>query len=175
MAWPRLRRFVLELLGKELKRPRTLAPLALVFTACMGAMTPAQKLDDVVKEANEAARFGRTDLAVEKVAPAARTAFVKRHRMWGGDVRIVDIEYAGVEKMSESEAVILVGFGWFRPAEGMLRTTTVRQTWKNDRGSGPWYLFDEERAGGDLGLLGETVTVVKPEKKNEHFETTVIK
>lgn len=173
--WPRIRRFVRDLLGKELKRPRTLAPLALALTACMGAMTPAQKLDDAVKETNEAARFGRTDLAVERVAPASRAAFAKRHRFWGADVRIVDVEYAGVEKMSESEAVILVGFGWFRPSEGTLRTTTIRQTWKNDRGTGPWFLTDEERVGGDLGLLGEAVTVVKPERKNEHFETTVIK
>lgn len=175
MAWPRIRRFVLDLLGKELKRPRALAPFALVFTACMGAMTPAQKLDDAVKETNDAARFGRTDLAVERVVPTMRSAFIKRHRFWGADVRIVDVEYAGVEKMSEREAVILVGFGWFRPAEGMLRTTTVRQTWKNDRGAGPWFLFDEEHVSGDLGLLGEAVTVMHPEKKNEHFETTVIK
>lgn len=175
MPWPRLRRFIAAILANELKRPRTLAPFALAFTACMGAMTPAQKLDDAVKETNDAARFGRTDLAVERVAPVGRGAYIKRHRFWGADVRIVDVEYAGVEKMGAAEAIILVGFGWFRPAEGMLRTTTVRQTWKNDRGSGPWYLFDEERVSGDLGLLGEAVTVVHPERKNEHFETTVIK
>lgn len=175
MPFHRVRRFVLALLGRELKRPRTYAPLALALTACMGAMTPAQKLDDAVKETNDAARFGRTDLAVERVAPTARTAFVKRHRLWGGDVRVVDVEYAGIEKMTPTEAVILVGFGWFRPSEGMLRTTVVRQTWKNDKGSGPWFLMDEERVNGDLGLLGETVTVVSPEKKNAHFETTVIR
>lgn len=175
MAWNRLRRLVLNLLGRELKRPRTYAPLALAFTACMGAMTPAQKLDDAVKETNEAARFGRTDLAVERVAPASRSAFVKSHRSWGSDVRVVDVEYAGIEKMSPTEAIILVAFGWFRPSEGMLRATTVRQTWKNDKGSGPWYMTEESRVTGDLGLLGETVTVVVPEKKNSHFETTVIK
>jgi hypothetical protein len=175
MPWTRVRRFLRALLDRELKRPRTYAPLALVFTACMGAMTPAQKLDDAVKETNDAARFGRTDLAVERVAPSARMAFVKRHRSWGADVRVVDIEYAGIEKMAPEEAVILVGFGWFRPTEGTLRTTTVRQTWKNDKGSGPWFLMNEERVSGDLGLLGESVTVMSPEKKDTHFETTVIR
>jgi len=175
MAWNRLRRLVLALLSRELKRPRTLwlAPIALA--GCMGGMSPAMKLDDTVKETNDAARFGRTDLAVERVMPEARSAFVKRHRFWGGDVRIVDVEYGGVERMTEGEAVIIVGFGWFRPNEGVLRNTMVRQTWKNDHGRGPWYLLDEERVAGDPGLLGEQVTVVRPETKKVQFETTVIK
>lgn len=175
MSWNRLRRLVLALLSRELKRPRAalIAPFALA--GCIGGMSPAMKLDDAVKETNEAARFGRTDLAVERVVPAARTAFVKRHRLWGGDVRIVDVEYGGVEKMTGEEAVIIVGFGWFRPNEGVLRTTQVRQTWRNDRGRGPWYLLDEERVSGDPGLLGEQVTVMRPETKKVQFETTVIK
>ena len=125
----RLRRFVRLLLAWELRRPATamwLALSALLMVGCLGAMSPAGKLDDAVKEINDAARFGRTDLAVERVVPEARAAYVKRHRAWGGDVRVVDIEYGGVERMSEGEAVTLVGFGWFRPNEGVLRTTTVR-------------------------------------------------
>lgn len=178
MAWDRLRRFVRDLLKKELTRPSValsirVAPIALA--SCMGSMTPMMKLDDAVKETNDAARFGRTDLAVERVVPANRTAFVKRHRLWGSEVRIVDVEYGGVEKMSEGEAVIIVGFGWYRPAEGTLRTTMVRQTWKNDKGTGPWFLADEERVSGDLGLLGESVKVVVPERETKHFGTTVIK
>lgn len=175
MAWNRLRRLVLELLSRELKRPRAMFAAPLLLAGCMGGMSPAMKLDDAVKETNDAARFGRTDLAVERVVPEARAAFVKRHRLWGGDVRIVDVEYGGVEKMTEAEAVILVGFGWFRPNEGVLRNTMVRQTWRNDHGRGPWYLLDEERVGGDPGLLGEVVTVVRPESKKVLFETTVIK
>lgn len=178
MSWDRLRQFVRDLLKKELNRPSValslrIAPIALA--SCMGSMTPMMKLDDAVKETNDAARFGRTDLAVERVVPASRTAFVKRHRLWGNEVRIVDVEYGGVEKMTEGEAVIIVGFGWYRPAEGTLRTTMVRQTWKNDKGTGPWFLADEERVSGDLGLLGESVKVVVPERETKHFGTTVIK
>jgi hypothetical protein len=176
MALDRLRRLVLELLSRELKRPRNMVLFAsLAFGGCIGGISPAAKLDDAVKETNDAARFGRTDLAVERVLPASRAAFAKRHRLWGSEVRVVDVEYGGLEKMSEGEAVIVVGFGWFRPAEGVLRTTMVRQTWRNDRGRGPWYLDTEERVGGDVGLLGEAVTLVKPDKKNAQFETTVIR
>lgn len=175
MGWPRLRRLILRLLERELKRPLAAIAAPIVLAGCMGTMSPAMKLDDAVKETNDAARFGRTDLAVERVVPASRAAFVKRHRLWGGDVRIVDVEYGGVEKMTTGEAVILVGFGWFRPSEGRLRMTTVRQTWRNDKGAGPWFLYDEERVAGDLGLLGEQVVVVQPPKKTVQFETTVIK
>ena len=71
--------------------------------------------------------------------------------------------------MTETEAVIIVGFGWYRPAEGTLRTTMVRQTWRNDKGTGPWFLADEERVSGDLGLLGESVKVVVPEREIERY------
>jgi hypothetical protein len=175
MPWDRVRRFVLDLLKRELSRPRASIVAPLVLSSCLGSMSPAMKLDDAVKETNDAARFGRTDLAIERVMPEARTAFVKRHRLWGNDVRIVDVEYGGVEKMSESEAIIVLAFGWYRPGEQTLHTTTVRQTWKNDKGAGPWFLTSEERVAGDIGLLGETVTVVRPERRTEHFETTVIK
>jgi hypothetical protein len=192
MRWERLRRLVRAILRFELVRPRfaAVAPLSLAallsgvlagvlaaaLAGCMGAMTPRGKLDDAVQEVNMAVRFGRSDIAAERVLPAARPAFLKRHKAWGGDVRVVDIEYGGVEKITETEAVILVGFGWFRPSDGVLRSTTVRQTWRNDKGTGPWFLFDEQHAGGDVGLLGEQVEAAAPgPKKNAQFETTVIR
>ena len=157
----------------------TSASLAsLPFTGgCMSAMTPRGKLDEAVQETAMAARFSRLDVATEHVAVAARPDFVKRHRLWGGEVRIVDVELGGMEKNSNKEAVVLVGFSWFRPSEGALRTTIVRQTWRNEDGTGPWFLTDEERASGDVGLLGEPqVVVLTPaNSKPQHFETTVIK
>ena len=142
----------------------------------MGAMTPRGKLDEAVQETAMASRFGRHDVAMEHVAGASRTGFIKRHKLWGTDVRIVDVEIGGVEKSGSKEAVVLVGFSWFRPNEGTLRATVVRQTWKNDDGTGPWFLVEEERASGDVGLLGEPpVTVLAPPKEKAQFETTVIK
>ncbi len=175
MSYARFRTWVRDFLSRELRRPYSHAAFGLLLAGCMSHMTPRGKLDDTVQEVNMAARFGRTDIATERVAPSARAAFIKRHKLWGGDVRIVEVEYGGIEKITDSEAIILVGFGWFRPVEGVLRTTVVRQTWKNDQGSGPWYLYDEERANGDVGLLGEQTTVLTPGKKNMQFETTVIK
>ncbi|GAC1351554.1 MAG: hypothetical protein NVS3B20_03320 [Polyangiales bacterium] len=147
-----------------------------VYGGCLSAMTPRGKLDDAVQEVNMAARFGRNDIASERVAVSGRAGYVKRHRLWGNDVRIVDMELSALEKSSQTEAVVLVGFSWFRPNEGTLRATMVRQTWKTADGTGPWFLVDEERASGDVGLLGEpTVVVLAPPKSNAQFETTVIR
>jgi len=151
------------------------AALAGLVAACASPMSPGAKLNDAVQETNMAMRMGRNDIALEHVAAAARLEFMAHHKTWGGMVSIVDVEFGGVEKMTEKEAVVLVGFQWFRPSEGQLRTTVVRQTWKNDDGSGPWWLAAEERASGDVGLFGDkTVKVITPEKKNVHFETVTI-
>lgn len=151
------------------------AAVAGLVAACASPMTPGAKLNDAVQETNMAMRMGRNDIALENVAVAGRAAFMAHHKSWGGDVSIVDVELGGVEKMTKSEAVVLVGFQWFRPSEGELRATVVRQTWKNDDGSGPWFLFAEETASGDVGLFGDKkVKVVVPEKKNTHFETVTI-
>jgi hypothetical protein len=151
------------------------AALAGLVAACASPMTPAAKLNDAVQETNMAMRMGRNDIAIEHVSIDGRAQFIAHHKTWGGEVSIVDIEFGGVEKMTEQEAVVLVGFQWFRPSEGQLRNTVVRQTWKNDKGSGPWWLAAEETASGDVGLFGDKkVKVVVPEKKNVHFETVTI-
>jgi hypothetical protein len=177
MPWDRIRRLVKDFLERERRRPSAVHVVVPAFfvMACSGALTPRAKLDDTVQETNTAVRFGRSDIAAENVAPSARKAYFDRHKSWGGDVRIVDVEYAGTEKVTSEEAVVLVSFGWYRPTEGVLRSTTLKQTWRNEKGTGPWKLCEEERASGDLGLLGESITVLKPEKKNAQFETTVIR
>jgi hypothetical protein len=174
MASRRLRRLLHRFVRQLLRPTLAFALLAGGTSACTSPMTPAAKLNEAVQDTNMALRFGRKDVAMDRVAIIARAAFMKNHRLWGSELQIVDVEFGGLEKMTEKEAVVLVGFSWFRPKEGLLRATVVRQTWKNDDGTGPWHLVAEERASGDLGLLGDTVVVVTPEKKDKHFETKVI-
>jgi hypothetical protein len=126
-----------------------------VTLGCATAANTRAKLDDAVQETNVAARFGRGDIAVERVAATARPAFLRRHKGWGRDVRIVDVEFGSVEKMGATEAVVLVSFEWQGRGDGLLRSTVVRETWKNEGGDAGWWLVDEERASGDIGLLGD--------------------
>ncbi|MBL8716319.1 MAG: hypothetical protein JNL79_10005 [Myxococcales bacterium] len=174
--WERLRRRLVRLLELELRRPAAALLLGASLVGCLGpASTPRGKLEDAVQETNIAVRFGRTDIALEHVAMADRDGFLKRHRLWGVELRIVDLEFAGIEKIEPKQATLFVTFAWYRPNEGTMRQTKVKQTWKSE--GGPWFLTDEERADGDVGLLGEpAVVVLKPtQQKPTHFETTVIK
>jgi hypothetical protein len=147
---------------------------ALIAVACgVSDCVTSANLNEVVNNMNLAARFGRPDIAVDYVAPDERSAFLQRHSHWGNDVRIVDVEYAGVEQSSPSEVSVLVGYSWVRPNEGVLRVTSVRQKWSNARGA--WSLIAEERAAGDVGLLAEKVEVLRPEHPDVQFPTREIK
>jgi hypothetical protein len=171
-----------RVLARFFRRRFALAALATtaagVTLGCATAANTRAKLDDAVQETNVAARFGRGDIAVERVAATARPAFLKRHKGWGRDLRIVDVEFGSVEKMGATEAVVLVSFEWQGKSDGLLRSTVVRETWKTDGSDTGWWLVDEERASGDIGLLGDAVAPKAEEAAKApalpRYETTTI-
>src|SRR5690242_18084704 len=147
---------------------------AILVTFAAGcSLTPSSgaRAQEAANDFNLNTRFGRMNLAVERVAPSDRDAFAKRHGGWGGKVRIADMEMAGINPKSESEAQVTVKVAWYRPEEQELRVTTLKQTWKAPKGE--WMLTGEERLDGDLGLFGEPVVVVAPPepRKNPRFST----
>lgn len=122
-------------------------------SGCAGGFAGRGRLDDAIAEYNQAARFGRADVAFEHVASDQRKSLAERHRAWGSTIQVLDVECTGVEKMSDAEAVVVVSYGWSRLGDSALRTTVVRQTWRNS--GGPWALVAEERASGDRGLFSD--------------------
>ena len=67
-----------------------------------------------------------------------------------------------------------VKVSWFRPDEGDLRLTTLRQKWHDY--SGDWKLTHEERIDGDLGLIGETIPGSdKPREPTQHAQFPTIR
>jgi hypothetical protein len=116
------------------------------------------------------ARFGRTEIAMDHVAPPARDAFTAHHRGWGTSVRVADVELAGMRAHSEHDVEILVRVAWYRPEEQELHMTTVKQGWNDKNG---WQLVTEARIEGDVGLLGETVVFEAPpaERASPQFPT----
>lgn len=142
--------------------------------SCVTPMSHRARLDEAVQEINIAARFGRQDMALERVAKKARESFLKQHRAWGREISIADVEFSGLEKITDQEASVLVSFSWFRLNEGRVRTTIVRQTWRHEGDNGAWAMVTEERANGDHGLLGETVVVQSPQRVDTRFPTKVI-
>jgi hypothetical protein len=137
------------------------AALALVLAACAGIPgSPGAKFQEASQELNLNARFGRVEMAIDRVAPKEREEWARRHRSWGGRVRIADSETSGTRLVSDFEAESIVKVAWYRPDEQELRSTTIKQKWKSDS-SGDWKLVAEMRIEGDFGLLGD-VEIVPP-------------
>jgi hypothetical protein len=143
------------------------------LAACIGNLTPVQRAQDAANEFTTAARFGRADLALERVSPEDRDHFLRRHAAWGTTVRIVDCEIVGLRLKDKEHAEVMVQVSWQRVEESEMRTTHVSQHWRDRRGA--WLLDSEERAGGDVGLLGEQTTVLPPSGRTVQFETITIR
>jgi hypothetical protein len=114
---------------------------------------------ETAQQANLDARFGRNELVMEHVAPAARDAYAAHHRGWGTTVRVADLELAGMRAGSEHDVEVIVRVAWYRPEEEELHVTTLKQDWRE---AGGWQLVSEQRLAGDVGLLGETVVFESP-------------
>jgi hypothetical protein len=138
-----------------------LAPLA-VGAFCAGCAPPQGSLasaQEAAQELNLDARFGRSEIAMDHVAPDAREDFAAHHRGWGTSVRIADVELAGMRAHGEHDVDVLVHVAWYRPEQQELRTTTLKQGWRDKNG---WQLVAEQRLDGDVGLLGDPVIFERP-------------
>ncbi len=133
--------------------------------ACIPPQLPAQQVSDVARELNVAARFGRMDVAIGYTAPAHQSEFLKRHSNWGREIRVVDVELAQLDVDGAETADVLVDVSWVRMDEGILRSTRIEQRWENPGGG--WKLSGEKRVEGDLGLLGEPVVVLRPDRPRD--------
>jgi hypothetical protein len=140
--------------------------------ACLPSQVPARQVSEVARDLNLAARFGRMDVAAEHTSEAHRQRFMESRADWGHDVRVVDIELAQLDVPDSERAEVVVDVSWVRIDEGLLRSTRIRQNYRNPGGG--WQLSGEERIAGDFGLLGENVTILRPPSRDTHFPTKVI-
>jgi hypothetical protein len=141
---------------------RSHSAVVLAFAALAGCAPPQGSLasaQEAAQELNQDSRFGNSEIAMDKVAPDARDTYAAHHRGWGSTVRIADVEMAGMRPKGEHAVDVLVRVAWYRPEQQELRSTTIRQAWKDKNG---WQLMTEERVDGDFGLLGEPVIVEAP-------------
>jgi hypothetical protein len=155
------------------KLPLCLLPLALLTSGCLGNFTPVQRVQDAANELNTATRFGRMDIAMERVSKAGRDQFNAKHSGWGASIRIVDCDVLGLRLRDKEHADVTLGVNWQRIDDSEMRSTQVAQHWKDHHGA--WLLETEERASGDVGLLGEPITVVRPGPSSAQFETITIR
>lgn len=150
-----------------------LGALTALQTSCLAPQGPASRATDAARELNLAARFGRMDLAVGRTSAGARSSFLERRAEWGKNVRVLDVELAGMAMKNPQNALIYVDVAWVRMDEGALRTTRVAQTWKDDDSG--WQLVREQRVAGDLGLFGEYVARPQPAHRDVQFPSKTIR
>ena len=155
--------------------PKASLPIAcaLLLGACMMPPPASEKATDAARELNIAARFGRIDIAAGRAASEERAEFIRRRAMWGGEIRVVDVELAGLTMPDSDHAVFDVNYSWMRSNESSMRTTRVTQRWTSLKGA--WSLQSEKRAAGDVGLFGEHVDILRPAQRNAQFATKVIR
>ena len=146
---------------------------AVSLTACMMMPSASDKASEAARELNLSARFGNMEVAVKKAAKHGREDFLRRHALWGGPIRIVDVELAGMNMPDSDHAVFQVDYSWMRSDESTMRSTRVTQHWSSLNGG--WAMESEERAAGDVGLFGEHVDVLRPAQRNAQFATKVIR
>lgn len=157
--------------------PRLLAVLLLVFTVggpfgCFAPVSPMQRVNDAARDLNVATRFGKMDLVASHVAPSFRADFMSRRAQWGRELRLVDIELAGVQVEDSNQAVVLVDISWVPLSDGILRGTRVEQRWRDD-GHG-WKLVGEQRRAGDSGLFGEVLLPQNQPHPDVHLPSRTI-
>ncbi len=129
-------------------------PLSLVLLGCpIGRQSAPARAQEAATELNVNTRFGRMELAAEKVAPTAREAFLQRRKAWGSTVRVADYELAGVQMRGNDDAELYVKVAWYRVDQNDLHVTLLKQKWHDFKGD--WKLVDESRAEGDPGLIGD--------------------
>src|SRR5262249_14722833 len=147
--------------------------LAMGGAGCLGNFTPVQRVQDAANELGTATRFGRMDIAMERVSRAGREQFARRHAGWGNSIRIVDVDVLGLRLRDKEHADVALAVNWQRLDDSEMRSTEIAQHWTDHRGA--WLLETEERASGDVGLLGEPTTVVRPQRSGAQFESITIR
>ena len=147
-------------------------------SGCLAPPTSAERLGNAAYELNMATRFGRMDVAGANVATEAQAEFSRRHRPWGRDIRVVDLELLGMQLASENEAEVELSVSWHRLDETVMRATTVVQRWENLKGG--WKLVAEAPSAGAPNLFPPPAKPRKdgaakadppgPEKTTPHME-----
>lgn len=151
-----------------------LVVLAAFWAGCMRPPPPAEGASNAARELNVNSRFGEISGVLSMTAPAMREEFLNRRSTWGKDVRVVDVELAGLVVSDAEHADVTVDFSWTRTDEGTLRSTRVLQNWESTQGS--WLLVRERRVAGDLGLFGEpTAPLTSEPRPDVQFATKVIR
>ncbi len=128
-----------------------LAIVLVTLTGCPMPPTNAARMQQATSDFNTDIRFGRNELAVEKVGEKEREDFLRRHKAWGKTVTLADYELVGAKMVDDDHAEVSIKYDWYHADENELHVTTVRQKWQTFHGD--WRLTGESCTDGDESLF----------------------
>lgn len=112
----------------------------------------AEALADAVHGMVDETRWGRAELAADRVAPAFRERFVRAHARWGQTIEIADVDLATLRMARDEEsATAILTVSWYALDTMDLATTNIRQRWEQVGGN--YVLARETVISGDARLL----------------------
>jgi hypothetical protein len=153
--------------------PVVALPFALLLAGCPMPENSAARMQSTASDFNTDVRFGRTSLAMDKVAPKEKSEFASRRKKWGGRVEIADYELISAKMVGNEDAEVIVKFDWYDITIGELHSSNLRQKWHSYKGT--WLLDAEALDEGAPGLLGEAVAEGAPAApRNVQFPTVRI-
>ncbi len=115
-------------------------------------LSPSEKLNDSIRGMNDAARWGRIDIALQYVEPVYRQKFLVSHHGWGRNIEVADSELLRIAMAPDQKtAVALVGISWYSLDNMTLHNTVVKQTWEERDGG--FVMASEDVFEGDAKLL----------------------
>jgi hypothetical protein len=135
-------------------RALVLVPALFLVGGCMlQNLSKEERLRDSVVGYNDECRWGRIDLAAQRVMPAYRQRFRLTHHGWGRNLQIADSEIVHVETAGEDSEVAIstVIVRWYDQSTMILADSTLRQSWKKVHGG--YILLEEAVVAGHPGLL----------------------
>jgi hypothetical protein len=135
-------------------RSVVLAFAAVSLATLVGCPMPpsnAARMQQIASDFNTDVRFGRNELAVERVGEKEREDFLKRHKAWGKTVTLADYELVGAKLVDEDNADVSIKYDWYHSDENELHSTTVKQKWQSKKGD--WRLVGESCVDGDESLF----------------------
>jgi hypothetical protein len=147
--------------------------VALALSGCFATASPVQRVTDAAREMNLATRFGQIEIAVRHVDAAVQTEFLTRRSAWGKNVRILDVELAGIHIEDENHATVSVDIAWSSLTDSLARATKLTQDWQNETAG--WKLVRERRSSGDAGLFGEALEELEAPHPDVHKPSRTIR
>lgn len=142
--------------------------IVLVFLAgCVfSRFSPTELLTEQVRGLNDETRWGRVDIAIDRVDAPYRNRFLSSRREWGADVRIADTELNRLILADDlMSATSMMEITWYDQRTMEVSNTVVRQHWvKRDDA----FLLDEETiTSGDETLFAEEEETEEEEEEED--------